>query len=311
LIRHEERHYAGLVAKALKIPIQFQLSDDSGAFKNGAPCFPEPVHSPWSEWGLALIRQMATAHRVALTGFGGDPTLSSLLTSHFSQLIKGRNFGRLVTDAARYLSAEGRFSRLYIRTRWRRWFPSKSAVAQYPLWLMPEFEKRLGLRDRWEMLNRASALPSAVRPVALEATLSPCWPALFEGHDSGVTRVPIEVRHPFFDVRLVSFLLALPALPWCSDKELLRVASRGVLPDAVRLRRKSPLIADPVIALLQRPESEWLDSFSPCAELALFVQRDRIPKVLGEKNSWNAWINLRPLSLNFWLRSKEASGITN
>jgi len=314
LIPHEERHYAGLVAEALKIPIQFRINDDLGACKSrGCPDahFPEPVHSPWSDSGLSLLREMATTRRVALTGFGGDPTLSSLLTVHFLQLIKERNFGRLLADAARYLSAEGRFSRLYLRTRWRRWFPSKNVVANYPKWLNPDFEKRLALRQRWEMVNRALAPDSGVRPVALEGTLASSWPALFEEYDSGATRVALEVRHPFFDLRLVSFLLALPALPWCSDKELLREASRAILPDAVRLRRKSPLIAEPLIALLQRPESEWLDSFNPCADLAQFVLRSRIPKVLGEKNTWNAWTNLRPLSLNFWLRSKGPSGITN
>ena len=254
---------------------------------------------------------MAITRRIALTGFGGDPTLSSLLTVHFLQLLKGRHFGRLIVDVARYLAAESRFSRLYIRTRWRRWFPSRNVVPHYPEWLNPDFEKHLGLRQRWEALNRTPAPCSGVRPVALEATLSSSWPALFEEYDSGVTRVPVEVRHPFFDLRLVSFLLALPALPWCSDKELLRQVSRGVLPDAVRLRRKSPLIADPLIALLQRPESEWFDSFTPCVDLAQFVRRNRIPKVLREKNTWNAWTNLRPLSLNFWLRSKEPSGINN
>ena len=85
--------------------------------------------------------------------------------------------------------------------------------------------------------------------------VDPIWPTLFEGYDPGVTRVPVEVCYPFFDLRLVDFLLALPALPWCSDKELLREAARSILPDAVRLRRKSPLLADPLIALLQRPES--------------------------------------------------------
>src|SRR5712671_1712529 len=314
LIPHEERHYAGLVAEALKIPIQFRINDDLGACQSRGCAdahFPEPVHSPWSESGLSLLREMATTRRVALTGFGGDPTLSSLLTVHFLKLIKERNFGRLLADAARYLSAEGRFSRLYMRTRWRRWFPSKNVVAHYPKWLNPDFEKRLSLRQRWEMVNRALAPAGGVRPVASEGTLSSLWPALFEEYDSGATRVPLEVRHPFFDLRLVSFLLALPALPWCSDKELLREASRGILPDAVRLRRKSPLLAEPLIALLQRSESQWLDSFNPCADLAQFVLRNRIPKVLGETKAWSAWTNLRPLSLNLWLRSKASSGITN
>src|SRR6202008_2887737 len=103
-----------------------------------------------------------------------------------------------------------------------------------------------------------------------EARVDPMWATLFEGYDAGVTGVPVEVRHPFFDLRLVAFLLALPALPWCSDKELLREAARGVLPDEVRLRRKSPLLADPLIALLQQPESAWVDSFESVPELGRY-----------------------------------------
>ena len=133
--------------------------------------------------------------------------------------------------------------------------------------------------------------------------VDPMWPNLFEGYDSGVTRVPVEVCHPFFDLRLVDFLLALPALPWCSDKELLREAARGILPDAVRLRRKSPLLADPLIALLQRPESACVDSFEAVPELDRYVERRLVPKVYRERNTWNAWIHLRPLSLNLWLLS--------
>jgi hypothetical protein len=105
----------------------------------------------------------------------------------------------------------------------------------------------------------------------------------------------------------VSLLLALPALPWCSDKELLREAARGILPNAVRLRRKSPLLADPLVAVLQQKESAWVDSFEPVPELGHYVERQRIPKVFGEKDAWNAWIHLRPLSLNFWLRSPLAT----
>jgi asparagine synthase (glutamine-hydrolysing) len=313
LIPHEERHYAGLVAEALKIPIEFQRSDDFGVCKYLDHCcapFPEPVHSPWSEWGFSSLRQVAMTRRIALTGFGGDPTLSSLLTFHFLQLIKKRHFARALVDAARYLTVEGRSSRLYIRTRWRRWFPSRSTVPHYPEWLNPDLEKRLCLRQRWESLSRALPPDNAVRPVAFEATISSSWPALFEGYDSGVTRVPVEVRHPFFDLRLVRFLLALPAMPWCSDKQLLREANRGALPEAVRLRRKSPLLADPLIALLQRPEWVWVDCFEAVPDLGRFVERKFIPKVFREKDAWNAWIHLRPLSLNFWLRAKGASCIS-
>ncbi|OLE97050.1 MAG: hypothetical protein AUG75_12860, partial [Cyanobacteria bacterium 13_1_20CM_4_61_6] len=262
LIPHEERQFAGLVAEALKIPIEFQVSDEMVLWKYPSHqnhYWPEPLHLPWSDGGLTQMRQVAVRNRVALTGFGADPALSCLLSVHFSQFLKKRQFGRALAEAIRYLAVEGRFSRLYIRTRWERWFASKSQVPYYPAWLNPDLETRLDLRERWELLSGAAAPNEAVRPVAYKAMADPMWPALFEAYDCGVTGVPVEVRHPFFDLRLVDFLLGLPALPWCSDKELLREAGRGILPDAVRLRRKSPLLEDPLIALLRRPESAWVD----------------------------------------------------
>lgn len=309
LIPHEERRYAGLVAETLKIPIEFQASDETGLWKyeHQGMGWPEPVHAPWSD-GLRQLRQVAAGNRVALTGFGADPALSCLLSAHFSRLLKSGQIRRVLADALRYLAAQGRFSRLYVRTRFRRWFASRKETPWYPGWLNQDLEERFGLRERWKGLASMAAPNEAIRRTAYEALVDAMWPALFEEYDCGVTGVPLEVRHPFFDLRLVNFLLALPALPWCSDKELLREAARGVLPDAVRLRRKSPLPADPLIALLERPESAWVDAFEAVPELGRYVERKRIPKVFGEKDAWKAWIHLRPLSLNFWLRSQCATG---
>jgi asparagine synthase (glutamine-hydrolysing) len=311
LIPHEERRYAGLAAEVLKIPIEFHV-DETGlceCLNHEEHRWPEPVHSPGSDAGLGQLHQIAHRTRVALTGFGADPALSCLLSVHFLDLLKKRQFARALAGAMQYLMAEGRFSRLYLRTRWQRWFSPESHAPYYPGWLNRDLEKRLGLRERWDALSRATTSKGAVRPVAYEAMVDPMWPNLFEGYDSGVTGVPIEVCHPFFDLRLVDFLLALPSLPWCSDKELLREAARGILPDAVRLRRKSPLLADPLIALLQRPESAWVDSFEGVPELGRYVERRLIPKVFGEKDAWTAWIHLRPLSLNCWLHTNNVSGI--
>jgi len=314
LIPHEERYYATLVAEALKIPIEFQNSDEpelsEGALDRECE-WPEPVHSPWSESGMALLRQVAVRNRVALTGYGGDPALSCLLSIHFTQLLKSGKIGQTLSDAVRYFTAEGRFSRLYIRTRWQKWFGGKSQIPDYPEWLNPDLENNLGLRERWGeafVSGGAHASNGTARRTAYEAMVDCSWPNLFEGYDPGVTGIPVEVRHPFFDLRLVKFLLGLPALPWCSDKELLREAARSVLPDVVRLRRKSPLLSDPLVALLQQKQSAWVDSFEAATELGRYVERSRIPKVFGEKDAWTAWIHLRPLSLNFWLRSQATAG---
>ena len=165
------------------------------------------------------------------------------------------------------------------------------------------------MRERWRTVNQTPAPAIAVRPEAHRVTFAPFWPDLFEAHDASVTRVPVEVRHPFFDLRLMNFLLALPRLPWCCDKQLLREAARGVLPDAVRLRRKAPLRAQPLLKLLDQPEAAWVDRFQPAPELEPYVIRNHIPEVYGKTDTWTIWVHLRPLSLNYWLRGLSPSSI--
>ena len=305
LIPHEERHYATLVADALKIPIEFLVSDHWKIFERADQSeyhTSEPTHSALPNTALDQLGQIAVRSRVALTGYGGDPALCGRISVHFRQLIEGKQFGRVLADAARFLTVEGRFSRLYLRTRRRILFASKSHVPVYPGWLDEDFERRLSLRDRWKSLRRPAAPLAAVRPEAHEVMVAPSWPNLFEMYEAGFTRIPVEVRHPIFDLRLVNFLLALPRLPWCSDKEMLREAALGILPDAVRLRRKSPLAAEPLNTILERPESAWVDRFVPIPELEQYVVRKCVPPVHRELDSWAAWTHLRPLSLNFWLR---------
>ena len=164
----------------------------------------------------------------------------------------------------------------------------------------------MSLRERWAGLTHDQFPNHSARPEAYELIASPGWPSLFELLDPNVTQMPVEVRNPFFDLRLLHFLLALPRLPWCCDKELLREAARGSLPEAVRLRRKSPMPAETLNALLQKPESAWVDRFDPIEELETYVLRQKIPPVYCEKDLWSARVHLRPLSLNFWLRHRES-----
>jgi len=311
LIPHEERHYAGLVARALNIPIHFECADDSRIFDVfDDPGFKptEPVHMPWGGVEYDQLLRIAGHTRVALTGFGADPALSCSLSAHFRKLLRKGRLALALSDMASFLTTQKRFSRLYLAARWRIIFNSKKNQPSLPSWFNEDLDKRVGIRARFEQVDRETASAEAVRPVALEMLSATLWPVLFESYDPGLTRIPLEVRHPFFDLRLVSFLLSLPALPLCSDKELLRRAARNVLPDPVRLRRKSPLPADPLVAILQKPESSWVDSFEPAGDLERYVDRDRIPKVSEETNPWEAWIHLRPLSLSLWLQRSYTLG---
>ena len=75
---------------------------------------------------------------------------------------------------------------------------------------------------------------------------------MFELENPGVTRCPVEVRHPFLDLRIVNFMLALPPFPLFFEKKLLREAVAGRLPESVRTRRKTPLAGSPLVEHLRQ-----------------------------------------------------------
>ena len=129
--------------------------------------------------------------------------------------------------------------------------------------------------------------------------MDPAWQWIFESYDAGVTRAPVDVRHPLFDVRLVSCCCpGLPPIPWCVDKTLARAAMLNQLPDCVRLRPKSRG-ADPVAIRL--PSSPWVDVWTPVPQLAQFVDLLRIPPLAAtgtSVGSTSSSINAEPVAFS-------------
>jgi len=130
--------------------------------------------------------------------------------------------------------------RLWARRKWKQQYE-----ADFPAWMAPELARRLRLRERWHDLNVTPHSQHPTRPRAYRSLRSPLWQSLFEAYEPSYTGVALEVRHPYGDIRMLRFLLRVPALPWCRHKRLLRCALRGVVPEAVRLRPKTPLSVNP------------------------------------------------------------------
>lgn len=307
----EEGHYAGLVAGALGIPIHYLSTGGYNLFERcEEPEFrqPEPADFSVQATGVDLYRQAASHGRVLLTGQGGDPIFHPQSWPYIAWLAKHSEWVQLAREVGGYILSHRTIPPplIGLRTRLRRMLRLPIRQSPYPTWLHPEFESRMRLRDHWNdyqktILHPASSHPT--RPGAYEELTHSFWPHNFESEDAGMTHFPLEVRHPLFDLRLVRFVLALPPVPWCVDKKLLRLAMSGVLPEVVRRRPKSPLAQDPALELLKRSKTEPLDGFEFAKALDRYVDRDRFPQLTSQTNPLRLFVDLRAISLNYWLQS--------
>jgi asparagine synthase (glutamine-hydrolysing) len=306
LIPDEERYYAGVAAKALGVWPRYIVADGYRPFDGWDQpelWTPEPTDDPFLFMRAQQLRQAASHSRVLLSGEGGDEVM---WPSSVADLVGRMRLLELGSGIARSLLLHGRRPAVGLRLTVNTWLGRRTQHPPYPYpgWLNRAFAERLGLRVRWKhMVDAELACDHPLRPEAHRRLATVTWPWYFESCDPGVTRIPIESRYPFLDLRLVSYLLAIPPMPWCIDKQLLREAMRGTLPEPVRLRRKQPLADDPLRAQLRQSGAQRLDRFDSTPDLAQYVDRTALGLLDGGCNGHDPWLDARPLSLNCWLRS--------
>jgi len=303
VIPDQERYYAGVVAQALEIPIEFLAADDYEPYQGwetGELHTPEPVHDPVVTMSHDLFCQMARHARVGFTGYGGDPAM--LASPHFVfHLLRSLDLGTLVGSFAWYWWHYHRKPPMGgVLARVRAWL-GRNEPDVFPVWLNPDLVKRWDLVGRWDRFRARSEILHSTAPEAYRVFSVSFWPLVFESYDPAVTRLHLEFRHPFFDRRVIEYLLSIPPIPWYWDKVLLREVLRGVLPEEVRRRPKSPLAADPLATYFRARTEHWVDRFVPVPEFSEYVVRERIPTVAGSKQPPDWWLHLRPLALNLWL----------
>ena len=302
LVDDPERRYAQLTADALAIPIHYRVVDDYRMFERWDKAElrrAEPEADPLLAVHVDQLSEAAANGRVLLTGHGADCAMR-VPARYAVDLVKHGEFGRLSAEVGRYIMQCRRLPRVRIGTHARRWLGfTKSAADRPPSWL----NATARLRPATVM---GAPMVHPTRPHAYELLTSADWPSIFETYDPGVTRVPVEVRHPFFDRRLVEYLLAIPPMPWAFDKTIVRLAMRGSLPEPVRRRPKTVAASDPIVELLQAPDARWVDNFEAVPALHRYVEREGVPRVCGETDQNAVWTNVRPLCLNYWLKTQDA-----
>jgi asparagine synthase (glutamine-hydrolysing) len=111
-----------------------------------------------------------------------------------------------------------------------------------PVWINRAFARRTGLIER-AVRHQAHILQE--RPQQLLTGAS--WSHVLSWGDPGQSGFPIDVRHPFLDVRLLEHVLRMPP-PMLRGKAVLREAMSGLLPEAVLERPKVVLGNGPAVA---------------------------------------------------------------
>jgi asparagine synthase (glutamine-hydrolysing) len=246
---------------------------------------------------------VAVHGRVALDGTGGDEALVPS-GSHVLYRLKNWRLDRLVLDMGRTVFLHRRRPRVGLMAAWRHQFQQEQPLMPYPDWLNPDLARRLDLPERWNTFAFRRLPMARPRERGRRTLASAVQTRVLQLRDPGLTHCPVEVRFPFFDLRLLNYLLALPVLPWCLDKEVLRVALRGKVPETVRRRPKTPLCRDPLQELLRRGGLDSMRPPQPAPKLARYVQPSALlPAEDAARSGKDAWMALRPHKLNAWLQS--------
>jgi asparagine synthase (glutamine-hydrolysing) len=225
----------------------------------------EPFNPPYeAQWQRTFKSINDRGMTVALTGLGGDELLSYYYLPHMREWLRGFNLRNLFAEL-RALNGPARKNAIKLLCpalvpEWLQNAHYKSRPRR-PRWLRPEFYGWSGLTD-WENTRSTSpAYPSNAARVIRQA-LEPGMPIGVVSLDQVSARYSMELRHPFWDRRVVDFLVRLPPeQKWRNGvtKSLLRRAMAGIVPEPVLDRRVRSSFLPFLRAGVQGPQAEPLE----------------------------------------------------
>lgn len=298
LIPDEEGRLAVEVARHAGFPVDVL---DGEAYLNtepgSGPAWVPPEPGAATLWVMEeLCRRAAASAPVLLAGYGGDPLLCPPAFSWRRA-------------AAAVQRGHWRWPLRPLAARWRRREDDRRArVAPLPAWVNPL------LARRHDLAGRAALFRQRARTDQIGLVSAPLWRALFAWSDAGYNGRPLSIRFPFFDLRLLEFVLAIPPVPWLESKRLLRAAMGDRLPPAVRTRRKTVMAGN--VALEQHKRTgvpRWQIDLLAAPEMAGYVDERWLAHVRSRPAAAQAemWAAQRPpVELGYWLLRRRSPGAT-
>jgi asparagine synthase (glutamine-hydrolysing) len=290
---------ARLAARYIGIP-QVLTDVDGYGYRDGTS---EPIAATLEPSGdpdlLGLHDELRRASEHASVAFWGEDPDAYLSPPHLAELLRASTPHRVALDLIGHLIRERRRPHLGVRAlvRKRRAASRDSHDAQGgPPWLRADLRAR-----RAERLRARSGAVHPTRSAAAERLEQYHWQPFLESLDAGFHGIPIDVRLPYLDLRLVHYALALPPMPWLQGKRLLREAARGLIPEEVRCAPKRG-----VPGLYEARIAQWWARtpapFVPSPVFARFVDVGKLPPIDRTTSVNDTLAHLRLRALDRWLR---------
>ena len=298
-----EPHFADQIARRLGITVQYRRKGaafyDSEWQTRDLVC-PEPNCQQFSHnEAVEYYRTVAEGTRVAYWGEGPDNALIFEWRQHLRHLARKGRWFRALGDIGKYLAHGPDLPRwATVRGALGRRDPREDAVREwYPSWMRPHMEERYDLRRRWMDAYVRCDNAHPTRPQAYEGLTNHTFPNMCEQFDPGWHKAPLEFRHPYLDVRVLRFMLTLPAVPWCGNKLVMRKAVEPLLPAECASRPKTPVHGQPwQRATAGQPEPESVSR----EQMNEYVDLNRV-KVHEQRDVWGYALAQNVFAVDYWL----------
>ncbi len=235
-------------------------------------------------------RAVAAFAPIAIYGEDGDTLLQA--PTLLGQL-RSQPLTEVVGSWMRYTAHTGRrpWVGLEWRDRVRRW--RQGGEADRTPWL----------RDAARRVAPPTPRPASthpLRPRSVRLLSSSLWDSLYESLAPSTTLAPVLFTFPLVDARVLSFVFAIPPVPWCQEKRLFRAATHGELPDAVVARPKTALGG-----LIEGRVAQWRArggaDVAISARVAPWVDVDAVRHVLRSGTPFEVVDAWRVVQVDRWL----------
>jgi asparagine synthase (glutamine-hydrolysing) len=286
----------------------------------------EPFFSPhfFMSWHL-LHKAKQSGVKVLLDGHDGDSAVSY---GHglFPQLAMQGKLIRLYREFMIAPHSTVKRSTLDILRLYRDLLAYNLPFYPYKSQAHTQFSQNLNFltsacRGETDIENRMNTLlkvlPNPYQPEEKYHKLNisqPLHPLALEFLERSASRFGIEQRFPFFDIRLISFCLALPAEQKFKNgynRSIVRQSLKSILPDTIRHRKLKTNFANNLLDAFVKRDREWLLlSMSQLPqEVYTIIDKDELQNAYKECLESDSKIPLmslikilRSFSLSKWLK---------